>query len=336
MVPEERHHRALAVAGACVVLGIAIVALALFALPRGGSDAATLPPTPPATTVVAASSAAPANSNAGNTKATRRKASAHAAAAGAADTALEQARGAWEQAFIRNEVAHVPAGWVAGYYDLYASAQTTFGVNWLLLASVHRQETAFSTASSTYHGLNFARCCAGPMQFNVTNGPVTTWERYRGAYRLAGRPKDYPHRTKRHPSVYDDFDAMMAAASLLRSSGAAAALDGSAWQAAYDYYGHDEVGVEYANQVVARAIGWSQRGFSINQVTDPKLIEAVHLAWGAPVMRQYEEADRKARKEAAAKRKKSDGASGSGDEAQAGTDTTDTTTTQTTKTTSTP
>ena len=142
MVPEERHHKGLAVAGACVALGIAIVALALFALPRGGSDAATLPPTPPPTTVVAASSAAPVHGqDAGNSKTARRKASAHAAAAGGTDAALERARSAWEEAFVRNEIAHVPAGWVAGYYDLYARAQETFGVNWLLLASVHRQET---------------------------------------------------------------------------------------------------------------------------------------------------------------------------------------------------
>ena len=133
---------------------------------------------------------------------------------------------------------------------------------------------------------------------------------------------------------------MMAAASLLRSSGAAAPLDGSAWQAAYDYYGHDEVGVDYANQVVARAIGWSQKGFRINQGTDPKLIEAVHLAWGAPVMRLYAAADEKARKEAAAKRNKadrdSDSQSDSGGDAETGTETTETTSTQTTETTPTP
>ena len=33
-----------------------------------------------------------------------------------------------------------------GFYPIYATAQRTFGVNWLLLASIHRQETAFSTA----------------------------------------------------------------------------------------------------------------------------------------------------------------------------------------------
>ncbi len=34
--------------------------------------------------------------------------------------------------------------------------------------------------------------------------------------------------------------------------------------AAYDYYGHDATGVSYADQVLARAIGWSQHGFCIN------------------------------------------------------------------------
>src|SRR6476619_2030127 len=136
MVPEERHHKGLAVAGSCVLIGVAIVVLALFAVPRSGGDSAALPPTPPATTVVAASSAAPANDkDKGNTKAARRRPSAHAAAAGQADDALERARRAWEEAFARDDCAHLPAGWVAGYYDLYARAQSAFGVNWLLLAS---------------------------------------------------------------------------------------------------------------------------------------------------------------------------------------------------------
>jgi hypothetical protein len=289
------------IAGACVLVGLAIVAIALLALPRSGSSAATAPSaslsTNAATTATIAAAAPRDNAR------TTRKATGHAASTKASsEDPLGNARRAWEEAFARNDIAHVPAAWVAGYYDVYARAQNTFGINWLLLASIHRQETAFSTASSTYHGLNFANCCAGPMQFNVTNGPTTTWERYRHAYKLAKRPVDYPHRTKKHPSVYDDYDAIMAAGSLLRDSGAAAPLDGTAWQAAYDYYGHDQVGVEYADQVVARAIGWSQDGFRINEGIDPKLIEAVHLAWGAPVLRQY--AADEARKRAAAKRKR--------------------------------
>ena len=159
---------------------------------------------------------------------------------------------------------HIPAAWEAGFYPIYAEAQRVFGVNWLLLASIHMQESAFSTAPSTYRGLNFAHCCGGPMQFNVTNGPVTTWGLVKDAYRYGKRPATYDHQTARHPSIYDDFDSVMGAAWLLSSDGAGTALDDSAWWAAYDYYGHDATGVAYADEVLARAIGWSQHGFCIN------------------------------------------------------------------------
>ncbi len=86
-----------------------------------------------------------------------------------------------------------------GFYPIYSVAQSTFGVNWLLIASIHEQESAFSTAPSTYHGLNFAGCCGGPMQFNVTNGPVTTWDLVSDSYRYGARPAAYDHPTARHP-----------------------------------------------------------------------------------------------------------------------------------------
>jgi hypothetical protein len=191
-----------------------------------------------------------------------------------------------QQRFTANDRRHVPADWVSGFYDIYAQAQKTYGVNWLLIASVHKQETAFSTHPTTYHGLNFARCCAGPMQFNVTNEPVSTWKRYRDAGAGAQRPAAYPHATAKHPSVYDDYDAIMAAAALLRDGGAGSSLDASAWRAAYDYYGHDLTGVSYADEVLARAIGWGQHGFCINCSTDAGLTAAVEAAWGAPVRAQ--------------------------------------------------
>jgi hypothetical protein len=179
---------------------------------------------------------------------------------------------------------HIARGWLEGFYPIYARAQSTFGVDWLLLASIHRQETAFSTAPSTYHGLNFAHCCGGPMQFNVTNGRVTTWDLVADSYIYAGRPAGYNHRTARHPSIYDDFDSIMAAAHLLSADGAGYALDGSAWAAAYDYYGHDAGGVSYADEVLARAIGWSQHGFCINCGVEAAMVQAVHAAYGAPVL----------------------------------------------------
>lgn len=178
---------------------------------------------------------------------------------------------------------YIPTRWMQGFYPIYAQAQHTFGVNWLLIASIHKQETAFSTNSTTYHGLNFAGCCGGPMQFNVTNGPVTTWQLVSRSYAYGHRPRSYDHMTVRHPSIYDDFDAIMAAAHLLSADGAGYALDVSAWNAAYDYYGHDLAGVTYADQVLARAIGWSQHGFCINCGIETRLVDAVHAAYGAPV-----------------------------------------------------
>jgi hypothetical protein len=184
--------------------------------------------------------------------------------------------------------SYIPPSWVRGFYPIYAQAQRTFGVSWLLLASIHMQETAFSTNSTTYHGLNFAGCCGGPMQFNVTNGPVTTWQLVSNSYRYGRRPRAYDHMTAHHPSIYDDFDAIMAAAHLLSADGAGYALDSSAWDAAYDYYGHDLTGVTYADQVLARAIGWSQHGFCVNCGVSTRMMEAVHAAYGAPVQAALE------------------------------------------------
>ena len=188
---------------------------------------------------------------------------------------------------------HIAERWMQGFYPIYSVAQRSFGLNWLLLASIHRQESAFSTAPGIYRGLNFANCCGGPMQFNVTNGGAgipSTWAFVSNSYRYGARPASYDHMTAHHPSIYDDFDAIMAAAHLLSADGAAYSLDGSAWSAAYDYYGHDATGVAYADQVLARAIGWSQHGFCINCGVPTSLVEAVHAAYGAPVAASLETA----------------------------------------------
>jgi hypothetical protein len=186
----------------------------------------------------------------------------------------------------------IPTRWMEGFYPIYATAQSTFGVNWLLIASIHKQESAFSTAPTTYHGLNFAGCCGGPMQFNVMNGSPSgtpsTWDLVSDSYLYGKRPASYDHMTQTHPSIYDDFDSIMAAAHLLSADGAEYELDGAAWDAAYDYYGHDATGVSYADEVLARAIGWSQHGFCINCGVEGAMIEAVHAAYGAPVLTALE------------------------------------------------
>ncbi len=182
--------------------------------------------------------------------------------------------------YRRTVTRRVPAATETSFLPLYREAERAFGVSWRLVASIHRQETAFSTAPTTYKGRNAFGCCAGPMQFNVTNGPVSTWKAYRDAFKQAERPASYPHRTSFHPSIYDDFDAIMAAGALLRDNGATRALDGPSWLAAYLYYGRDLFGITYANQVVARARGWAKSGFDANAAADPALEARLDDAFG--------------------------------------------------------
>ena len=203
--------------------------------------------------------------------------------------------------YRRTASKHVPTSVRSGFLPLYREAERAFGVNWRLIASVHRQETAFSTVRGTYRGLNSFGCCGGPMQFNVTNGPVSTWDSYRNAFRAGKRPRQYPHRTKRHPSIYDDFDAIMAAGSLLSDGGASASLDGGSWRAAYGYYGHDLFGVTYANQVVARARAWQRDGFCLNCGLDEGVVAALDDAYGVAARLQLGDADERRRAEKKAK-----------------------------------
>jgi hypothetical protein len=271
--PRERWP--LAVALLALLAGVALLGVALTGAFNQAPAALPAPPAVPAVVVLTPTP----------TPAAAAPVAQPAPAASSAQETPAQ-RTADVQRFTTNDQAHVPASWVAGFYGIYAEAQKAYGVNWLLIASVHKQETAFSTHPTTYHGLNFAKCCAGPMQFNVTNGAGesgSTWERYKGSFARGARPASYPHQTAKHPSIYDDYDAIMAAAALLRDSGAGKDLDASAWRAAYDYYGHDQTGVAYANDVLARAIGWGQKAFCINCTTDDSLLGAVDAAWGAPV-----------------------------------------------------
>jgi hypothetical protein len=277
-LPEQpSEHRAWLLAGALLAVGVAVlVAVLSGAVGRTSSQAppavpvrATTPqPGPAASASALTSLAAPTRAAGGQ---------AIVAQPSAAQQSLEQRR------LTGAPVTDIARTWMEGFYPIYATAQSTFGVTWLLLASIHMQESAFSTAPGIYHGLNFAHCCGGPMQFNVTNGPVTTWDLVSNSFLYGRRPGAYTHMTASHPSIYDDFDSIMAAAHLLSADGAGYALDGTAWAAAYDYYGHDQTGVLYADEVLARAIGWSQHGFCINCGVRSSLTQAVQAAYGAPV-----------------------------------------------------
>ena len=141
---------------------------------------------------------------------------------------------------------------------VYRESARAFRLNWLVLASVHAQETGFSTNPTTYQGLNPAGCCAGPFQMNLTNGPPSTWDSHRAAFRVGHRPASYPHPQTPHPSVYDDFDAAMAAGSLLHANGADTALAARTWNAVRAYNGSGPVAVAYADAVMNRARAWAQ------------------------------------------------------------------------------
>jgi hypothetical protein len=287
--PSERANWLLAVALA--LLGVAVLSAALVLGAGSGSSRRTSAPplvavaAPTPTPSPAASarvlSASAASPGAATKRRSRSARSSRGGIVAHPSTREQQLDAAY---FVDQTQTHIATRWMEGFYPIYAVAQRAFGVNWLLIASIHRQESAFSTAPDTYTGLNFAACCGGPMQFNVTNGPVTTWQLVSDSFRYGKRPATYDHATAKHPSIYDDFDAIMGAAHLLSADGAASALEAGAWGAAYDYYGHDATGVTYADQVLARAIGWSQHGFCVNCGIETALVEAVHAAYGAPVL----------------------------------------------------
>lgn len=150
----------------------------------------------------------------------------------------------------------VPGGIPSGFVPIYRESARVFGLNWLVLAAVHREETGYSTNPTTYRGVNFAGCCAGPFQFNLTNGPPSTWDGHKSAYRKGDRPASYPHPQQPHPSVYDDFDAGMAAGSLLRAIGADSTLGARTFQAVRAYNGAGPIAEAYARRVMDLAHVW--------------------------------------------------------------------------------
>ncbi|HKH79637.1 MAG TPA: hypothetical protein VJ996_06415 [Solirubrobacteraceae bacterium] len=290
MPPSERGHWLLA--GTVAALGAAVLVAVLTGLVGRSTLVSSAAPPPVlvvAATPVPGTSGGSAGASAGPSSGTD-----NGIGGGAIVAQLSAAQQSQALARLTDPLqTQVSTRWMEGFYPIYSVAQSTFGVNWLLIASIHEQESAFSTAPSTYHGLNFAHCCGGPMQFNVINGgrgtgSGSTWDLVSDSYIYGRRPAVYDHMTATHPSIYDDFDAIMAAAHLLSADGARLELNARAWNAAYDYYGHDIAGVTYADQVLARAIGWSQHGFCVNCGLDAAMVEAVHAAYGAPVLAALE------------------------------------------------
>ena len=126
------------------------------------------------------------------------------------------------------------------YFFLYTVAEERFDVSIFLVAAVHYQETGFNRAPAKY-------------------ATYRRWTRNRNAYASVVRPARYPHRTKRHPSLRDDFDVVMAIAQGLKRNGARG-LTGATTRAVGRRYGSDGPGRLAAAMVLERARAWQLLG----------------------------------------------------------------------------
>src|SRR4051794_5626940 len=96
----------------------------------------------------------------------------------------------------------------AEYAELYQRAGAAYGVPWPVLAAIGAIESDHgrSQAPGVQSGVNAFGCCAGPMQFNIKDGPPSTWQRYRVD---GDRDGD--------TDPYDPADAIASAANYLRA-----------------------------------------------------------------------------------------------------------------------
>jgi hypothetical protein len=106
----------------------------------------------------------------------------------------------------RFALADIPSDYLAYYVQVdRRMKQSCLRLRWELLAGIGKVESDHgrSPAPGVRSGVNRHGCCAGPMQFNLTNGPPSTWDVFK-------RPGD---------SVYDPADAIPAAARKLCANG---------------------------------------------------------------------------------------------------------------------
>ncbi|MBE2318368.1 lytic transglycosylase domain-containing protein [Solirubrobacter sp. CPCC 204708] len=111
------------------------------------------------------------------------------------------------------------------YLELYRQAGAAYRVPWTVLAAIGAIESDHgrSSAPGVRSGVNAFGCCAGPMQFNLTNGPPSTWQTYR---------VDGDHDGGFSP--YDPADAIHSAGRYLRML-----LDGARGDLARAVYGYN-------------------------------------------------------------------------------------------------
>jgi hypothetical protein len=136
--------------------------------------------------------------------------------------------------------ADIPGNYLALYRS---SAKSCPGLPWGVLAGIGKVESNHgrSQAPGVRSGVNAFGCCAGPMQFNIRNGPPSTWDHY-GDGILA--------------HVYQARYAIPAAARLLCANGARGGRD---LRGAIYAYNH---AWWYVDQVLTLARSYQGKGVS--------------------------------------------------------------------------
>jgi hypothetical protein len=123
-------------------------------------------------------------------------------AEGAGPRSSAAGRGGGKQGASSFALADIPSRYLTLYGDAAAVCR---GLTWQVLAAIGKVESNHgrSSAPGVRSGVNAFGCCAGPMQFNLRNGPPSTWDTW-------GRG-----------NVYDPADAIPAAARKLCGDGLA-------------------------------------------------------------------------------------------------------------------
>jgi membrane-bound lytic murein transglycosylase B len=132
----------------------------------------------------------------------------------------------------------------AAYLTLYRQAGAAYTVPWPLLAAIGAIESDHgrSHAPGVHSGVNAFGCCAGPMQFNLRDGPPSTWQTYRSD---GDRDGDM--------DPYDATDAIASAARYLH-----ALLEHAGGDVAAAIYGYNHSSA-YVVDVLDRARAYSGR-----------------------------------------------------------------------------
>jgi hypothetical protein len=97
------------------------------------------------------------------------------AAEGAGRRTAAPGRGGGQQGASSFAVTDIPRRYLALYAD---AAAVCPDLTWQVLAAIGKVESDHgrSSAPGVRSGVNAFGCCAGPMQFNLRNGPPSTWD----------------------------------------------------------------------------------------------------------------------------------------------------------------